>query len=159
MLSMRNFNENTFIELNPDVVRTKVRVSQPFALNIESTQLRVELKTSKGMRPYSFPLQLLAKNEIEGDDGLFSSTPASTEYTLSLSDKAIENVREVQTSLSNEEIEEGGFSVNVSFDNPDENTNHIGELRMSIFLKLYQDKDYLTLIDDASIEVKPDTKE
>ena len=83
--------------------------------------------------------------------GFFSNSAGKTEYTLKLSDVAVENFITTQQIIQGEKSGKLNFSVKTGFQKfPSEVT----EIGFSVFLKLSEEKGFITLFDGAKLEVK-----
>lgn len=102
MLKFRSFNEQSFVALNGSEIRSKIIVSQPFTLDLEKIKLSLTLDNDKGVRNFTYPLDLDMQKTIAAQDGFFKSTPARTEYTFKLSELAVKNFKETQNLVSDQ---------------------------------------------------------
>jgi hypothetical protein len=151
MLEFRSFGKDDFITIQPQDLRAKIHVDEPVRADVESAELALELTTEKGMREYKFPLLLLREEKIAPVAGFFSKSVGKTEYTLKLSDEAIKNFTATQQIIRDEKSGSLNFSVTTSFEKfPSE----ITEIGLSVFLKLSEEKGFVTLFDNAKLEVK-----
>ncbi|MEE2002351.1 hypothetical protein QWY20_12885 [Alkalimonas sp. MEB108] len=153
MLEFRSFTKDDFINLQPQNLRARVHIDEPARADIEKAELALELNTEKGLRIFNFPLELIDELKIEPVSGLFSRSPGKTEYTLKLSEEAIDNFRATQQIIRNEQSGRLSFSVKTGFE---QLPSDITEIRLSIFLKLSEDKGFVTLINNAKLEIKHD---
>ncbi|MCB4438407.1 hypothetical protein LHL20_19430 [Alteromonas sp. McT4-15] len=150
MLKFRSFNEQSFVALNGSEIRSKIIVSQPFTLDLEKIKLSLTLDNDKGVRNFTYPLDLDMQKTIAAQDGFFTSTPAKTEYTFKLSELAVKNFKETQNLISDQFKGETSFSIAAGFN--EEPTE--GQLvTLSILLQLDEEDGYFTLIDNADIDV------
>ena len=58
MLSLSSFDEQDFVQLNPQVIRSQILIDAPGKLDLDTTELTLELDSSKGISSYRFPLRL-----------------------------------------------------------------------------------------------------
>ncbi|HEY9044163.1 MAG TPA: hypothetical protein VIN66_18420 [Rheinheimera sp.] len=151
MLEFRSFGKDDFVKIQPQDLRAKIQVDEPVLADVESVELALELATEKGMREFKFPLLLLREEKIAPVRGFFSHSAGKTEYTLKLSDEAVKNFISTQQIIQNEKSGKLNFSVKTGFERfPSE----ITEIGLSVFLKLSEEKGFVTLFDDAKLEVK-----
>ena len=151
MLEFRSFSKDDFITIQPQVLRAKIHVDEPVRADVESAELALELTTEKGMREFKFPLLLLRQEQIAPVEGFFSNSAGKTEYTFKLSDEAVKNFIATQQIIQDEKSGKLNFSVKTGFEKfPSE----ITEIGLSVFLKLSEEKSFVTLFDDAKLEVK-----
>ena len=153
MLEFRSFTKDDFINIQPQDLRAKIHIDEPVRADIGKAELALELNTEKGLRIFNFPLELIDELKIEPVSGIFSRSAGKTEYKLKLSDKAIENFKATQQIIRNEQSGRLSFSVKTGFE---QLPSDITEIRLSIFLKLSEDKGFVTLFDNAKLEVKHD---
>ena len=151
MLEFRSFGKDDFITIQPQDLRAKIHVDEPIQADVESAELALELTTEKGMREFKFPLLLLRQEQIAPVEGFFSNSAGKTEYTFKLSDEAVKNFIATQQIIQDEQSGSLNFSVTTGFVTfPSE----ITEIGLSVFLKLSEEKSFVTLFDDAKLEVK-----
>ena len=151
MFEFRSFGKDDFITIQPQDLRAKIHVDEPVLADVESVELALELTTEKGMREFKFPLLLLREEKIAPVAGFFSKSAGKTEYTLKLSDEAIQGFMATQQIIRDEQSGSLNFSVKTGFETlPSE----ITEIRLSVFLKLSEEKGFVTLFDDAKLEIK-----
>lgn len=151
MLEFRSFGKDDFITIQPQDIRAKIRIDEPVRADVQSAELAIELTTEKGMREFKFPLLLLREEKIEPVAGVFSKSAGKTEYSLKLSDEAVENFLLAQQLIQDEQPKSLNFSVKTGFEKfPSE----ITEVRLSVFLKLAEEKGFVTLFENAKLEIK-----
>lgn len=151
MLSLSSFDEQDFAELNPRVIRSQILIDEPGKLKIDATELTLELDTSQGISRYSFPLKLESTQVIPQNEGLFSSSPAQNHYQLALTDTAINSFQQVQTLINTETPAQYSFSIDAGLD---EMSKPVKEITLSVMIKLTEEQGYLTLIDNATLNLK-----
>ncbi|WP_251767097.1 hypothetical protein [Shewanella indica] len=151
MLSLSSFDEQDFAELNPRVIRSQILIDEPGKLKIDATELTLELDTSQGVSRYSFPLKLESIQVIPQNEGLFSSSPAQNHYQLALTDTAINSFQQVQTLINTETPTQYSFSIDAGLD---EMSKPVKEITLSVLIKLTEDQGYLTLIDNATLNLE-----
>lgn len=81
----------------------------------------------------------------------FFTTAEKTEYTFKLSDEAVQNFIATQNIIRDEQTGSINFEVKTGFQ---EFPQELTEVRLSMFLKLNEDKGYITLFEDARLAVK-----
>lgn len=151
MLEFLSFGKDDFVNIEPQDLRAKIQVDEPVLADVESAELALELTTEKGMREFTFPLLLLREEKIAPVEGFFSNSAGKTEYTLKLSDEAVKNFIATQQIIQDEKSGKLNFSVRTSFEKfPSE----ITEIGLSVFLKLSEEKGFVTLFDNAKVEIK-----
>jgi len=151
MLEFRSFGKDDFVNIVPQDLRAKIQVDEPVRANVESAELALELTTEKGIREFKFPLLLLRQEQIAPVGGFFSNSAGKTEYTLKLSDEAVKNFIATQHIIQDEKSGKLNFSVTTGFE---QFPSEITEIGLSVFLKLSEEKGFVTLFDDAKLEVK-----
>ncbi|RUO25552.1 hypothetical protein CWE09_02110 [Aliidiomarina minuta] len=151
MLEFRSFGKEDFVSIQPQDLRAKIHVDEPVRADVESAELALALTTEKGMREFKFPLLLLSEEKIAPVAGFFSKSAGKTEYTLKLSDEAVKNFIATQQNIQDEKSGKLNFSVKTGFEKfPSE----ITEIGLSVFLKLSEEKGFVTLFNNAKLEVK-----
>ena len=151
MLSLRSFDESSFLALNPNELRTKIHVDKPLVININKTELSLILKTSKGESVFHYPLKLLSSKTLLSEKSWLRNLPERTEYTLVLSPDAIFAFKNLQQAMRKDLPKMMDFNVIVAVAQRDKT---ISEMVVSIFIKLQNKSDYITLFDRAVIEFK-----
>lgn len=151
MLKFSGFDATSLAAIDGHQIRAKVTVTEPHTLNLEQTQLAMELETAKGFRRFTFPLQLISKTTVPAEHGLFSSSAAKTQYLLKVSDAGLKSFAEIQQLLVDKPERKGSLTVGAGFNNT---LNGEASPRMSIDLQLTQDEGFFTLIEDAELEIK-----
>jgi len=151
MLEFRSFGKDDFVKIVPQDLRAKIQVDEPVRANVESAELALELATEKGIREFKFPLLLLRQEKIAAVGGFFSNSAGKTEYILKLSDEAVKNFIATQQIIQDEKSGKLNFSVTTGFE---QFPSEITEIGLSVFLKLSEEKGFVTLFDDAKLEVK-----
>ncbi|WP_233081905.1 hypothetical protein [Rheinheimera soli] len=151
MLEFGSFGKDDLLKIQPQDLRAKIQVDEPVRADIESAQLTLVLTTEKGSREFKFPLLLLDELKIKPTEGLFSTSAGKTEYTLRLADEAMKNFMTTQQIIRDAQSGSFNFSVTTDFEKfPSEVT----EIGLSIFLKLSEEKGFVTLFDNAKLEIK-----
>lgn len=151
MLEFRDFEKDDFINIQPQELAAKIQIDDPARAKIDTAQLSLDLKTAQGTRSFQFPLILSEEVRIEAVSGFFSSSPAKTEYRLQLSAQAMQNFKTMQQIFLNEQPESFDFAVSTGFEDLPADVKAI---HMSIFLKLSQERGFVTLFENAKLEVK-----
>src|SRR5690554_1032085 len=151
MLEFRSFGKDDFVNIEPQDLRAKIQVDEPVRADVDSAEMVLTLTTEKGMREFKFPLLLLSEEKIAPVAGFFSKSAGKTEYTLKLSDEAIQGFMATQQIIRDEQSGSFNFSVKTGFETLSSETT---EIRLSVFLKLSEEKGFVTLFDDAKLEVK-----
>jgi len=150
MLQLSTFNENSFLSLNPEELKTKILVDMPAKIAVSKTKISLTLKTEKGDLAFNYPLTLISTKNLPKENGFFSSIPQRTEYLLVLSNEAIEDFRKVQNEMRTKSPKSVSFNVNFDFE---EFPTKLAEVTFSIFLKLSKEDDFITLFDRGSLKV------
>ena len=151
MLVFRSFGKDDFVNIQPQDLRAKIQVEEPVLADLGNAELALELTTEKGMREFKFPLVLLREEKIAPVEGFFSNSAGKTEYTLKLSDEAVKNFIETQQIIQGETSGKMSFSVKTGFQ---KFPSGITEIGLSVFLKLSEEKGFVTLFDNAKVEMK-----
>ena len=149
MLQYRNFDEQSFASLNPSQIRSKIRLSKPFTLNLEAIKLSLSVENEKGLRNFTFPLTLEKQEIIAEQQGFFSTSSAKTEYTFRLSEQAVESFSETQNLMAEDVKGNASFSIGAGFN---EKLQEGQSVKLSILLLLDEEDGYFTLIEDAEVE-------
>ncbi|WP_414830465.1 hypothetical protein [Alteromonas sp. H39] len=153
MLKYRNFDEQSFVILDPLQIRSKIRLSEPFTLKLEKINLSLSLENEKGLRHFTFPLVLEKRDKIAAQEGFFLSEPAKTEYTFKLSELAVNNFKETQNLLSQEAQGKVSFSIGAGFNEEPQKGQSV---YISIALQLEEKDGYFTLIEDTEVDFGQD---
>lgn len=150
LFELSSFDENAFVALKPEDIRTKIQLDAPVEVNVAETRLSLQLETNKGERQFTYPLILVAETKLAEEETWFSSMPARTQYELALAPDGIKAFNAVQASIQLEKPTNFAFGVNAKLK---EHSMINSEVVLTILLKLTTEKDYLTLIDRATFEV------
>jgi len=151
MLQLSSMDETDLIRINPVEVRAKIDVEEPAQVDVDKTKITIEIENSMGAILHKFPLVLVSSTQLPTEQGFFSDSPARTEYILKFSETAIESFEHVQASLLNQEEGQMSLSVGTSFgDLPEE----VDVITFSIHLKLSENENYITLFDEAAVDIK-----
>lgn len=156
MLKFRDFDGQSFTELNPSQIRSKIQLSGPFTLEIEKINLSLSVENDKGLRHFKFPLALEKQQSIAAKEGIFSSQPAKSEFTFRLSELAIEQFTELQNVLLEDKIGKVSFSVAFSGGNFKEEPKEDQPATISISLQLEEKNGYFTLIKETEVDFRQD---
>ena len=151
MLKLSSFDENSFLALNPNELRTKIHVDKPLVINISKTKLSLILKTAKGESAFHYPLKLLSSKVLSAEKSWLGGIPERTEYTLALSPDAISAFENLQQTMRKDSPKVMDFSVFVAVAQRDKTTT---EMVTSIFIKLQKKSDYIMLFDRAAVQFK-----
>jgi len=144
MLEFRSFDEAKFVELDPKHLLTKIHVDKPAEIKPEST-------SSEEERSFKYNLVVISERTLPAESGWLSDTPARTEYVLGLSSEAVKEFTELQEFMTSDTPTGFDLHVNTGFKEP---ANEMKSITMSIFLKLYANEDYFTLIDRAELDIE-----
>lgn len=151
MIELSSFDENAFLELEPEDLSVKVHVDKPVELDKDNIEMAVTITTRKGDLKFYFPIGLISQNDIPKDDAWFSSVPERTEYQFELTIEAVDTFRQFQSNMRAEKPESYGLDVRLSMIRPEQ---EITEVIASVFIKLNRESDYLTLFDRVSLSPK-----
>lgn len=151
MLEFRSFDEEKFVELDPNHLLTKIHLDKPAEIKPESTWLTLGVSSSDQERSFKYNLEVISEKTLPAESGWLSKTPARTEYILGLSAEAIKEFTELQEFMGSASPTGFDLHVNTGFK---EAANEMTSITMSIFLKLYADEDYFTLIDRAELDIE-----
>ncbi|MDO6705528.1 hypothetical protein Q4579_04825 [Photobacterium sp. 1_MG-2023] len=120
-------------------------------IDVQSIRLTLDAETNHGIRQYRFPLVLISEQTIAPQNGLFLKAPAQTAYTFKMAEEARLSFGEVQAALQRQNPHRFEFSVDADFEPIPES---IETATLSVLLKLSDEKDYLTLVEDAVLNIK-----
>lgn len=151
MLEFRSFDEAKFVELDPKHLLTKIHVDKPAEIKPESTWLTLGVSSSEEERSFKYNLEVISERTLPAESGWLSDTPARTEYVLGLSSEAVKEFTELQEFMTSDTPTGFDLHVNTGFKEP---ANEMKSITMSIFLKLYANEDYFTLIDRAELDIE-----
>lgn len=151
MLEFRSFSQDDVVTIQPRDLRARIQVEEPVRADTENSVLSLRLTNERGMREFSFPLRLVDERSIDEVSGLFSNQPGKTEYTFELSDEAVTSFKEAQDSIQNEPSGSFNFSVRTGFN---ELPHDASEIRLSVFLKLSEERGFVTLFNNATLNVQ-----
>ncbi|AQQ67660.1 hypothetical protein Mag101_08430 [Microbulbifer agarilyticus] len=154
MLKYSSFDIDDFLELNPAEISAKVEVEGGLELSDDGQRLAVTMETAKGERDFTFPLVIEEHGLEPKSDSWFGTSGPTNVYTLKLSGEGILAFEALQLAIRKEVPTGFGLKVSTRFkkmeEYPDENT-------VSILIRLAASESYVTLIDDAPLELEEST--
>ncbi len=153
LLKFSSYDEQELLKLKPKQIRAKLTVNSFLNIDLVNTKLGVTIKSNNGDLALEFPLKQMSLSQTPAKISFFSSTPASQTYLLKLSDKAIADFIALQQQLTLSEKNTFGLSVAAKLErnenlSPEQKAQR---LFMTIELKLSEQQDFFTLIDNAEI--------
>ena len=149
MLKFSSFDENSFLELAPNELKAKIHITKPLEINISKTKISLTLVTTKGNIIQNYPLYIYAVKTLPAENGWLNSLAERTEYELVFTEEAINNLIIIQDKMRAEKPSGFEFAVNVNFKEVFKEPKNV---KFSIFLKLSESTDYITLFDNAPME-------
>ena len=151
MWEFRSFGTEEFLSLNPEDIMARVQLDEPTRADIEKTKLSLELSSERGVRSFDFPLVLLKEERLPAESGLFSKTSAKKQYSFQLTEGARKNFRLLQHEMLQHEPIHFHFNVQSSMESLPED---VDEIRLSLFLKLSEETDFIPMLRNAKLKVK-----
>ncbi|WDE00104.1 hypothetical protein [Thalassomonas actiniarum] len=148
MVQFSTFDESDFLEIDPNHIRAKVQLEQGFALSTDKSKLEIGIETLNGYSNYLFPLQELAVKMIEPKNTFFFTPEPVIEYQLTLTPQAVAAFLALQQEIKAKKPESYSLSVGTHLGERPENAESV---TMSVLLKLGENNDYFTLVDNAAL--------
>ena len=132
-------------------INTMVTFDPTLAINLSAS-----IKDSTGERFIAFPLEIVNKSTQNAIEGFFNNSPAIDIYTLKLSSIAIANLEVLQRERTSGLKKRVGLTAGVHFSKKtgkaDNNNLGIDENTvLSVSLKLTQNSEFITLIDNWKV--------
>lgn len=148
MVRMSTFDEGDFMQIDPEIVRVKIKLPQQFSLNPARSWLGVDISSEAGVHYGEFKLDQVSMEPTEISAGMFSGMKPGTSYTLALSAKSKDEFRKLQGFVS--KGQPGDILIRVvpilsSFPRDAPSVN------VWIDLLLEDSQGYFTLVDGAEI--------
>ncbi len=94
---MATFDERDFVQLDPDVIRVRIKLVEGFALDPGKSTLGVKITSEAGDHFGEFKIEKVTEGRAELSKGLFSSNVMGTEYTLKLAPQSKDEFRKLQS--------------------------------------------------------------
>jgi len=151
MLKFSSFDESSFLKLAPNELKAKIHIDKPLSINISETTLSLTLKTEEGEVIQSYPLKKYAVKTLPSESGWISSIAEKTEYELVLTEEAIDNFNSLKQKMRTKKTTDFKFKVRAALEGTFQEQQ---DVTLSIFVKLSDMSDYITLIDNATIEIE-----
>jgi len=97
IVRMSTFDERDFVQLNPDVVRVRIKLPDGFNLNAGKSSLGVRITSAAGVHHGEFKLEQVTAERAQLSKDMFSDDMPGTAYTLRLSVPSKKEFRDLQT--------------------------------------------------------------
>lgn len=151
IVRMSTFDDRDFVQLDPDVLRVRIKLPQAFKLNPEKSWLGVKVASAAGVHDGEFKLEQVAKEQTELSRGMFSSNTPGTAYTLRLSPPSRQKFRELQGFVRRGQPGEVTITVAPRLSSfPDD----ASVVNVWIDLLLSPGQGYFTLLDSAEVPME-----
>lgn len=151
IVRMSTFDESDFAQLNPDVVRVRIKLPQGFNLNAGKSSLGVKITAAAGVHYGEFKLDQEAAEGTQLSKGMFSENTPGTAYTLRLSAPSKKEFRELQTFVSRGQPGEVTIYVSPRLSSF---PNDVPSVNIWIDLLLSESQGYFTLVDAAELPME-----
>jgi hypothetical protein len=93
MVRMATFDERDFVQLDPDVIRVRIKLPEDFVLDPPRSSLGVKITSEAGDHSGEFKLEKITQGRVELSKGVFSGNVIGTEYTLRIAAQSKEEFR------------------------------------------------------------------
>jgi hypothetical protein len=151
LVRMSTFDERDFVQLDPEVLRIRIKLLEAFHLDVAKSRLGVELTSRAGSHKGMFALEqeLVQPEQIPG--GLFARDLAGTAYTMRLSAASKIKFRELQAFVRQGKTDQVTIQVvPILSAFPDD----AASTDVWIELLLSHSQGYFTLLDGAEIPLE-----
>jgi len=147
-----------FFSVDPRGILVKVSINSAVIFDpVHSINLSASIKDSTGERTIAFPLEVVDKTTQAAVNRFFNNRAAINVYLLKLGPRAIENLdvlRRERMSGINKRV---GLTAAVNFSKePNNDTEVVESTVLSVALKLSEQDEFITLIDNWKVEVSND---
>ena len=150
MAHFSGFDESNFLQIDPAKLRVKAQINSSAKVDlVKATKLSAGLEDENGRREFVFPLEIISKNVLPGKSGVFTDTPAFDVYTLKLSAAGNSAFKDYQHAASHGGPKRGSFTAGLNIDKAFDTEE---EIYFTVALKLPEEDDYLTLVDNWKVE-------
>jgi hypothetical protein len=151
-IRLSSIGDQSLVALDPQQVRTRVAVPFGFALDVEQTQLSVDVSRVAGKwENHEYRLQLLSKTNGVHSGGLFHPNYPVVVYELALDSASVKDLRELQKVFQLGKDPGLNVSVNVNLASMPDNAESV---RFWVDLKLRESDAFMVLFDGAEIQLK-----
>jgi hypothetical protein len=151
-IRLSSIGNQSLVALDPQQVRTRVAVPFGFALDVEQTQLSVDVSRVAGKwENHEYRLQLLSKTNGVHSGGLFHPNYPVVVYELALDSASVKDLRELQKVFQLGKDPGLNVSVNVNLASMPDNAESV---RFWVDLKLRESDAFMVLFDGAEIQLK-----
>ncbi|WP_251359300.1 hypothetical protein [Kangiella sp. TOML190] len=145
MWKMRNFDENSFTQIEPRYIRMKVRTDKPMDVDNDSIKLKFGFEGKTEKQEEILGLELIATDK-KNISHFFSDDTQEYSYTFRLKPESIMAMQKVQRSpLVHKKKREGKASFSASWNFGEKTPT---QYTISIDLQLDPTNGYFTLIDE-----------
>lgn len=151
IVRMSTFDEQDFVQLDPDVVGIKIKLPQGFNLNTGKSSLGVKITSAAGVHYGDFKLEQVTAEKAQLSTGIFSEHTPGTAYTLKLSVPSKKEFRKLQTFVRRGQPGEVVISVAPILSSF---PNDVSSVKVWIDLLLSESQGYFTLLDAAEIPME-----
>jgi hypothetical protein len=97
IVRMATFDERDFVQLDPDVIRVRLKLVEGFVLDPGKSTLGVKIASEAGDHFGEFKLDKVTESRAELAKGMFSSDVMGNEYTLKLAAQSKKEFRKLQS--------------------------------------------------------------
>jgi hypothetical protein len=151
-IRLSSIGDQSLVALDPQQVRTRVAVPFGFALDVEQTQLSVDVSRVAGKwENHEYRLRLLSKTNGVHSGGLFHPNYPVVVYELALDSASVKDLRELQKVFQLGKDPGLNVSVNVNLASMPDNAESV---RLWVDLKLRESDAFMVLFDGAEIQLK-----
>jgi hypothetical protein len=149
IVRMATFDERDFVQLDPDVIRARIKLLEGFALDAGKSTLGVKITSEAGEHHGEFKLEKITEGRTQLSKGLFSGNVMGTEYTLKLAAQSKDEFRKLQSFVG--KGRPGQVTIIIvpilsSYPKDAPTTN--------VWIDLLLSKDYFTLLEGAEVPME-----
>lgn len=148
IVRMSTFNDRDFAQLDPEVLRVRIKLPQAFSLNATKSWLGVRITSAAGVHDGEFKLEQVIVEQTELAHGMFSSSVPGTAYTLRLSAPSRTEFRKLQGFVRRGQPGEVVITVAPILSSF---PNEASSVNVWIDLLLSQNQGYFTLLEAAEV--------
>jgi hypothetical protein len=157
MMHFSDAKPEDFFTVDPKGILVKVSINS--VVNFDPTRsitLSATIEDNTGKRTIAFPLEVVNKATQAALEGFFNDSPAIDVYILKLAPKAIANLKILDRERTKGIRKKVGLSAGVNLSKESDSANNViidDNTVLSVALKLTQQDEFITLIDNWNVNV------
>jgi len=155
MMHFSDTKPEDFFTVDPKGILVKVSINS--MVNFDPTRsinLSASIEDSTGQRKIGFPLEVVNKTTQAAVEGIFNVSPEIDVYILKLAPRALVNLKLLHLESKSGIKKRVGLTAGVNFSKePDDDFGIDENTVLSVALKLTEQGEFITLIDQWKVEI------